>query len=108
MSSRRASGPRFCAPRSDTPTHSRTLPDSFGYRASNASSAPKDASQQPMPLAAYPRIARVSRQYRPFAGRVRQSIPPRITHFVRLPNPMAQENTQGAGSRTGSEGGPRG
>jgi hypothetical protein len=27
--------------------------------------------------------------------------PPRITHFVRLPNPMAPENAQEAGSRTG-------
>ena len=36
-----------CARRSDTPTQSRTLPDSFGYRASNASSATDHALRLP-------------------------------------------------------------
>ncbi len=45
-----------------------------------------------MPLAAYPRIARVSRKNRQFVGRVRLSISPRITHFVRLPTPRTHDH----------------
>src|SRR4051812_6481803 len=45
-----------------------------------------------MPLIAYPQIARVSRQNRQFAGGVRLSTSPRITHFVRLPTSRTHDH----------------